>query len=57
MLPFWLCINCWHCRHFVAPPHYQWTDLAKCTHHGTFAELARKNETLCGMEAHSFVPQ
>jgi hypothetical protein len=57
MLWIWLIgISCLHCKHFVPPPNYKWTDLAKCNYHRTFAEQARKNETLCGIDASFFVP-
>jgi hypothetical protein len=48
-------ISCLRCKFFVAPPNYKWTDLAKCTYHQTFAELARKNETQCGPSATYYI--
>ena len=49
------CISCLRCKHFVPPPNYKWTDLAKCTYYSTFAELARKNVTGCGPDAKGYI--
>lgn len=48
-----LWISCLRCTHFVCP-NPKWTDLARCTYYGTFAESARKNVTECGPEAKGY---
>jgi hypothetical protein len=48
-------ISCLNCKHYVSPPNYRWTDLAKCKLHHTFAEKARKNESQCGFNATYFI--
>lgn len=47
-------LSCLRCKYCVPPSNHQWTDLAKCTRHGNFAEQARKNETQCGIQARFF---
>lgn len=48
-------ISCLNCKHYVAPPNYRWTELAKCKFHKTFAEQARKNATQCGIDATCYI--
>jgi len=48
-------IGCMYCKHYITPPKHTWTELAKCEKFKTYAELARNNETMCGLKGTGFI--
>ena len=47
--------NCMNCQYKNNNYNAKWHELIKCNYHDTYAELARKNESKCGLKAKHFI--
>ena len=45
--------NCMNCKYKVVREP-KWPELIKCNYHDTYAEVARKNESKCGLKGNHF---